>query len=391
MPGPLIAIVGSVHKSRETEFANRAIPLKNIPLAKTAAENLGRALAQKGCRILVYSSDTAFIEPDLVHGYVESKEAQPESIEVLYPMNQRPSFPEEKDPKGLFHFTQDTHSEWEISFYRSLRDADGVILMGGGTSTLIAGLVAMGFGKSIVACETFGGYASKIWALLPVYHNLLFPKEINLMAEVNWTPALADKYVDILLAQQQRQAEKIEETRAELLHTKEEQKAQLVREQEARLAAEKAQNKNVNRHAVIAVLLLVLALIPWALAWGIPDLNYIVLLSLLLASPLLAGISGSTILVVFNADQGNPPKGTNLLRNGALGLFAGGAAGILSILSQFVAVGAKAPPAEQLSRLVPFTMMIGLVAGLTTDTVIGKLRKQDVVQTGPLTGLTPGT
>src|SRR6185437_4380917 len=164
MPSPLIAIVGSVHQSREVEFANRAIPLKNIPLAKTAAENLGKALAQKGCRILVYSSDAAFIEPDIVRGYVESKEAQPESIEVLYPMNQRPAFPEEKDPKGLFHFTQDTHSEWEISFYRSLRDVDGVILMGGGTSTLIAGLVAMSFGKSIVACETFGGYASKIWA-----------------------------------------------------------------------------------------------------------------------------------------------------------------------------------------------------------------------------------
>jgi len=389
MSSPLIAIVGSVHQSRETEFANRAIPLKNIPLAKTAAENLGRALAQKGCRILVYSSDASFIEPDLVHGYVESKEAQPESIEVLYPMNQRPSFPEEKDPKGLFHFTQDTHSEWEISFYRSLRDADGVILMGGGTSTLIAGLVAMGFGKSIVACETFGGYASKIWALLPVYHNLLFPKEINLMAEVNWTPALADKYVDILLAQQQRQAEKIEETRAELLHTKEEQKAQLVREQEARLAAEKAQSKNVNRHAVIAGLLFLLALVPWPLAWGIPDLNYIVLLFLLLTAPLLAGISGSTILVVINAAQGNTPAGINLIRNIALGLLAGGAAGILSVLSQFVAVGGKAP-AEQLSRLVPFTMIVGFVAGLTTDTVFGKLRKQDVVQIGPLTGQQAG-
>jgi len=52
-------------------------------------------------------------------------------------------------------------------------------------------------------------------------------------------------------------------------------------------------------------------------------------------------------------------------------------------LSQFVAVGGKAP-AEQLSRLVPFTMIVGFVAGLTTDTVFGKLRKQDVVQTGPL-------
>lgn len=201
------------------------------------------------------------------------------------------------------------------------------------------------------------------------------------MAEVNWTPALADKYVDILLAQRQRQAEKIEAERAELLRTKEEQQAQLVREQEARQAAEKVQNKNVNRHAVIAVLLFLLAIIPWPLAWGL-DLNYISLLCLLLAAPFLAGIAGSTILVVFNADQGNPPKGTNLLRNGALGFFAGGAAGILSILSQLVAVGGKAP-ADQLSRLVPFTILVGLVAGLTTDTVIGKLRKQDVVQDWP--------
>jgi hypothetical protein len=57
MSGPLIAIVGSVHPSREAESASRTMPLKNIPLAKTAAESLGGALAQKGCRILVYSSD----------------------------------------------------------------------------------------------------------------------------------------------------------------------------------------------------------------------------------------------------------------------------------------------------------------------------------------------
>ena len=383
MSAPLIAIVGSVHQSREAEFASRAIPLKNIALARTAAENLGRALSQKGCRILVYSSDAAFIEPDLVRGYAASKAAQPESIEVLYPMNQRPSFPEETDPKGLFHFTQDTHSEWEISFYRSLRDADGVILMGGGTSTLIAGLVAMGFGKSIVACEAFGGYASKIWTLLPLYHNILDFKEISLMAEVNWTPALADKYVDILFAQQQRQAARLQAAQAELLRTNEEQKAELKREQEARLAADTAQSKNINRHAVIAGLLFLLAIVPWPLAWGIPDLNYIVLLFLLLAAPLLAGVSGSTILVVINAAQGNTAAGINLIRNVALGLLAGGVAGILSVLSQFVAVGGKAP-AEQLSRLVPFTMIVGFVAGLTTDTVFGKLRKQDVVQTGPL-------
>jgi hypothetical protein len=282
----------------------------------------------------------------------------------------------------LFDFTQDTHSEWEISFYRSLRDADGVILLGGGTSTLIAGLVAMGFGKSIVACESFGGYASKIWTLLPVYHNLLFPNEINLMAEVKWTAELADQYVEILLAQQQRQLEKIEAERAELLRTKDEQKAQLLRDQAERLAAEKTQNKNINRHAVAAVLLLVLAIIPWPLAWGLNP-SYTWLLCLLLIAPLLAGIAGSTILVVFNADQGSPPKGTNLLRNGALGFFAGGAAGILSILSQLVAVGGKAPP-DQLSRLVPFTIIVGLIAGLTTDSVISKLRKQDVVPTDPL-------
>jgi hypothetical protein len=381
---PLIAIVGSVHQTREQEFANRAIPLKNIPLAKSAAEHLGRAFAQRGCRILVYSSDPAFIELDLVRGYAGSKDAQPQSIDVLYPINQRPSFPEENDKGELFNFIPDANPEWEVSFYRSLRRADGVILLGGGTSTLIAGLVAMGFGKSIVAYEAFGGYASKIWGLLSVY-DLLSQSEISLMAEVNWTPALAEKYVDILLAQQQRMADKIEAERAELLHTNEEQKAQRVHEQEARRAAEEAQSKNVNRHAVIASLLFLLALVPWPLAWGIPDLNYIVLLFLLLAAPLLAGISGSTILVVINAAQGNTAAGINLIRNVSLGLLAGGAAGILSVLSQFVAVGGKAP-AEQLSRLVPFTMIVGFVAGLTTDTVFGKLRKQDVVQTGPLTG-----
>ncbi len=51
-----------------------------------------------------------------------------------------------------------------MSFYQSLNEVDGVLLIGGGNSTMIAGLVAMGRGIAMLAAAAFGGKAAEVWS-----------------------------------------------------------------------------------------------------------------------------------------------------------------------------------------------------------------------------------
>ena len=130
MASPRIAIVGDAHKSGSPE------------LAKKAAEALGTELARRGCRILVFSSDPAFIEYDVVRGYLASKtKKEPGAIEVRYPPNLAGLFPGETPGDELFD-RKPLGREWEVSFYPSLADVDGLLLIGGGYTTKIAGLIA---------------------------------------------------------------------------------------------------------------------------------------------------------------------------------------------------------------------------------------------------------
>jgi hypothetical protein len=88
MADPLIATVGSADPAR----TNYDAPIRYIEHVTQAAQQLGRELAKAGYRILVYSSDTKYIEKDVVARYVASGKAKPESIQVRYP--------QVVDPKG---------------------------------------------------------------------------------------------------------------------------------------------------------------------------------------------------------------------------------------------------------------------------------------------------
>lgn len=136
---PTIAIVGSVDPSRLAE-----LELQAVDLAREACVALGRELAIQGCNIIVYSSDPAFVEGDIVRGYVASGKAVENSIQVRYPDGggQTGRFPEMDRYEACFDPRQDVSASWEVSFYRSLFDTSGVLLIGGGRSTLITGLIA---------------------------------------------------------------------------------------------------------------------------------------------------------------------------------------------------------------------------------------------------------
>ena len=65
---PLVAIVGSVDPQRN----DYEPPIKNPDLARQACRSIGHELALAEYRLIVYSPSVAYIEADVVAGYVGS-------------------------------------------------------------------------------------------------------------------------------------------------------------------------------------------------------------------------------------------------------------------------------------------------------------------------------
>jgi hypothetical protein len=53
-----------------------------------------------------------------------------------------------------------------MSFYGSLVQADGVLLVGGGRSSLITGVLALTYRVPVLALQAYGGSGEKIWKAL---------------------------------------------------------------------------------------------------------------------------------------------------------------------------------------------------------------------------------
>lgn len=340
-PAPLIAVVGNV---------------TTAPNAAAAAEELGRELAKAGFRILVYSSGPDYLEGAVVKGYAVGRGARSGGIQVRYPLHgEKPSFPEQEAHKDLFEWRPHHSPDWEISFYQSLQEAQGILLLGGGQSTLIAGLVAMGHRIGILALAGFGGRSSKIWEALRPGRDLPTADEISLMARPDWSAEVAADCVQSLGAQLQRRDEELRQRRLEELR----------------------QEAAVSRHALVALGLFVAAVLCVPIAWALEQ-SFTTLVWLLFVSPLLAGVAGSTIRLVFDLRQGALPlTRQSAITTAALGLVAGGVAGLLFVTAQMTV--STDLNAIQLWRLVPFGVVVGFIAGLTLDAVFRKLISADVV------------
>jgi len=373
MTAPLIAIVGSYDPQREQE-----LELRNISQASKAGEDLGEMLATLGFRIVVYASYPYMLEIDVVRGYCKAKNLAPDAIQVHYSQKSgRPLFQEEKNNPDLFKFYPDSRRDWEISFYYSLSKVDGALIVGGGRSTLIGGLVAIGHKIPIIACAGFGGAGQKVWDAIPVQEYPLSPDEKSLMAEERWSAQLAEELIKLLQKQ-------IEEKKKE-----EEKRLQAERDSFIQKIEEgKSKDKNITIHALVAAFVFILSVVMWPIAWGIKGLSDFWLWTLLIGTPLLAGISGATIRVVFDWVQGTTTlKQPSLVRNAALGLVIGGITAILFITAQVFsnpAVLDQTVESETLKRLLPFTLSIGFIAGLTLEAVYSKLRETNILDTSSI-------
>ncbi|MFL6280016.1 MAG: hypothetical protein ACJ731_07895 [Vicinamibacterales bacterium] len=367
----LIAVIGSYNPAREKELG-----LKNLAAAPQAAEDIGREFARQGFRIVIYSSLPHTLEVDVVRGYIGEKDKAAGPIQVLYSQQYgQPSFPEEKGNEDRFDFRPDFNPDWEFSFYQSLAQVDGVFIVGGGPSALIAGLVAIGHRKPIVACAAFGGSADKIWRALRVQTYPLREEDLALMGLNKVSPELAAKLVALLTKQQAEFARLVE--------------VQLENE-EKRVAARRLQelheNATINWHAIFSAILFIVAALAWPFVTFVPATSPFSALCLVLVTPMIAGASGATVRVVLDWATGvtrtfalSTYNQYILLRYAALGIVAGGLAGVSFVLAQIFASNYKPEDmATPLRKLVPFLIIIGFAAGLAAEVVLSNLRKSGV-------------
>ncbi|MEP6949815.1 MAG: hypothetical protein ABI863_11095 [Ginsengibacter sp.] len=341
MAGPLIAVVGDVTPGRTLD------PLLQDSLrARKAAEELGAELARQGARLLVYGGP--FLETDVVRGFVAAKPKEDHSILMWFTIgNEPPPFPEEATNPKLFDRRSERGVDWEVAFYRSVAQANGIILIGGGNATKISGQVAIGTRMPILALPEFGGGANKVWETLSAGEDLPTRDEIDLMAR-RWADDSAAACVKALLNQLNR-----------------------------RQLAEGTPKPALSVLAGL-LFLVALAIVPWI--WGKNELA----VWMLFIVPLLAGGAGAAIRPLADRQRGTSVAPSTMLATIVLGLVAGGIAGVLFITAQLTAdpnltSGDLIEPYAR--RSIPFALGVGFIAGLTSDTVFGKLLGLDVVRT----------
>jgi hypothetical protein len=152
---PFIAVIGGLWQLDEPTAAS----------AKAAAQAIGAELAKAGFGLVVYFSNPESLEPYVVSGYSAAVvTGRDRMIRVRYAQSQRGKvkFNEEATRSELFDPQLFPGEDWEAPFYQSLADEEGVdavLLLGGATSTLIAGQIAIARRLPILAIDGFGGSA----------------------------------------------------------------------------------------------------------------------------------------------------------------------------------------------------------------------------------------
>jgi hypothetical protein len=349
MARPRVAIVGSVDETRVFDP-----PVTDPAAARQACEDLGRELAKSGWDVVVYSAKRMFIEADVVRGYVAYTPASPGSIHVHSPLG-KGSFDELRRHPELFDVRADSSRDWEVSFYRSLAGCDGVILIGGGRSTLVTGLIALTMRIPLVAMAAFGGNARKVWDRLHNERGDATEEDVAEMA-TEWRKDSARKLVEGLDRQRNARA---------------------ARERDASRQARK-ESRHAQISLTLAVVLLLGAVAALVLAWGWRP-GTAVSVGVLAIAPALSAAGGALIRTSLDA-------GRDWGRAGVLGGAAGLITGLLYIASQLVGAPdvLEIPDAEGVRRPLFFVLPIGFVAGLTFDAVFAKLRGADVSQADAL-------
>lgn len=352
-----IAIIGSANKDRNRPDHRWPYdpPLAHPDEAMTACEQLGAALCAGDWDLVVYGGEglygetEGFIESAFVTGYVAGS-PRAGSIHVLHSRNSpTPKFAEQADHPDAFEFRADLSDRWEPSFFRSLADIDAAVIVGGGNSAYLAGLVCLGRKIPLLAVGTFGAAGERALDAMQSTRIPLREEDLELLGRPDWTQASARQLVDSI----DSQAKALETERAEFQRRR--------------------QTRRQTQNAAAALTLFVLAvlLIPTALVVTDPDTWPE--LALLFAGPLIAGASGGTIRSLL-------PRTHELeiptLGSAALGAVAGGVSGLIYLTAQITSSTDTALgdlDNRQFQTFVLFSVVIGFVSGLGLDSVYQRL------------------
>ncbi|MFI6144882.1 hypothetical protein [Streptomyces sp. NPDC051109] len=335
---PLIAVVGSVDEARVFNP-----PLRAVDQARAACRELGRELARAGCDLAVFSSKSTYIEADVVHGYAEGTDSQnPGRVAAYPPRHREVSFALPESSSVNLDIYRDTSGEWEVAYYRTLLNCDGVLMVGGGQSTRVAGIIAMAQGIPVLPVAAFGGGAREVWINLDKVRNHADDEDVALLGR-DWSRDNAARLTASLMRQRTRQVEAAD----------------------IRARADRSSARRTGAGLAAAVLCAVAALAALVLAGG-PGRADARALTSLTTAPLFASVAGAMIRNSFETQAA-------WVKAGIRGLGAGLVTVLLYFASQLLAVPALFDQLD-VRRLLFFAIPLGFSAGFTFDLVYERLR-----------------
>ncbi|MBR8740144.1 hypothetical protein [Nocardiopsis sp. MG754419] len=336
---PRIAVIGSLDERRAYDP-----PLREVDAARVACHELGRELALASCDLVVFSDRDHYAETLVVRGYATAP--TPGGRVLAHPARHQEYVPDLPVGASVRITTvRDTGEEWEVPYYRTLLEADGVVLIGGGRSTRVAGILALAQGIPVVPLAAFGGCAQQVWVEQDRSGLHVTEKDVRVLGE-SWSGGSAGRVMGVLRAQSERRAE-------------------------SRRRAEHA--SRLRRWAesgglVVAILLLIAALAAIVFIPG-PGPIGTATLALLLGAPMCAAMSGALIRDSFGSSR-------SLLRACARGLGAGAVAVLTYVAAQLLTVPDLLETLDA-RRLLFFVVPVGFTAGFTFDLVFERLRRSD--------------
>ncbi|WP_186343638.1 hypothetical protein [Streptomyces sp. CFMR 7] len=343
----LIAVVGSADPGRTYEPVLTA--MEAVP---QACEEIGAALAEAGYDLVVYSSEAQFVEDSVVTGYLSHDVVAPGSVQVRSPYGHgERDFPMLAECPEAFDVRHESGDDWESSYFRSLREVQGVVLVGGGRSTMVTGMVCLAFGIPVYAIASFGGAGRRVWEVMNRASHHATSAEVSIMG-AEWSSGAAGHVVELLRAQQERKDE--------------------LRRQEARTESRAAWRSAVGIGIGLLLLCLGLAMIPLTYA---VDASATINLTGLVVGALATGTSGAITRNAFD-------HGEHWARTSALGMSAGAISFLLFVSAQ-LAASPEILTGEGARRLLFFVLTVGFVSGFTFDAVYGRLKQAEPALPAP--------
>jgi hypothetical protein len=339
---PFVAVVGGFYYQIDAATA---------AAAKDAGREIGKALAKAGFGLVVYRSDDRSLEPHVVSGYSAARTDGIGGIRVRYAESQRGQVkfkeqttrPELFEPPSLF-----PGQDWEAPFYRSLAEEEGVdavLLVGGGTATLIAGQIALARRLPILAVDEFGGSAAKIWNQLA---------QVSPEKHPAWGTRPVGTFVEKLRKECTDAAVKRKET-----HRREQIFATITTQREQTVYAAGS--------FLLLLAMLFFGMVYTPLVAAYPLITFVGLIA--------AGATGALVRLVLWGPRESDPR-TSLL----LGGVAGFVVGLAYLIPQWVGgPGVLAPDADKLAiAKIQFAsaILVAISAGVGFDTVFSRLQKQ---------------